>query len=101
MEKAELNKMPLDELLSIRARVEEVIEERHRARRREAIDKIKRIAEEAGISLDELVKKSGRPTVVRFRDPANSANTWSGRGRRPGWLQAALERGGDLAEFAV
>jgi hypothetical protein len=30
---------------------------------------------------------------ARYRNPANSAETWSGRGKQPGWFKLALTRG--------
>ena len=54
--------------------------------------------------LASLIPKTGRParklTVVeapkpervKYRHPENSELTWSGRGKQPGWLRAALEQ---------
>ena len=54
--------------------------------------------------LESLMPKTGRParklTVVeapkpervKYRHPENSELTWSGRGKQPGWLRAALEQ---------
>jgi DNA-binding protein H-NS len=45
-------------------------------------------------------KSGGKPAgVVRFRDQAG--NTWSGRGKRPNWLKAALAEGKTLQDLAV
>ena len=47
------------------------------------------------------VKKPGRKaksSVVKYRD---GDNAWSGRGRRPQWLAAALAEGKALEQFAV
>ena len=38
---------------------------------------------------------------VRYRDPANSDNTWSGRGRPARWLQEYLNKGAKKEEFLV
>lgn len=48
-----------------------------------------------------LPKRSARGRVadVKYRDPANPENTWSGRGKRPGWIHAYLSAGKDLEEF--
>ena len=32
-------------------------------------------------------------TLPGYRNPANSAETWSGRGKQPGWFKLALTRG--------
>jgi len=44
--------------------------------------------------------KAKEKTAPRYRSP--SGETWSGgRGRKPGWINAALAEGKDLADFEV
>ena len=71
-----------------------------------------------GVSLDELVAKGGKggrkaaaaaacvvtarkPVAIRYRDPANPSDTWTGRGKQPRWLVARLASGARLEDFAV
>lgn len=57
-----------------------------------AIEQIRKLMADFDLSIDDIVgkgKKSGggkgkAQGVVQFRD--NEGNTWSGRGRMPGWL---------------
>lgn len=42
-----------------------------------------------------------RKVEVRFRDPENDKNTWTGRGKQPRWIQAYVEQGRKLEEFEV
>ena len=56
-------------------------------------------AKDGGFSIEK--KGTANGPVVRYRDPANPENTWAGRGKRPTWLNAALEAGADLQSFAV
>jgi DNA-binding protein H-NS len=43
-----------------------------------------------------------RSTVAaKYRDPANSANTWTGRGKAPRWLSAYLAAGKSKQDFAI
>ena len=63
-------------------------------------------AKDGGFSIGELFnlkreKKSSNGPTIRYRDPANADNTWTGRGRRPAWINAALEAGVDLQSFSV
>ncbi len=64
---------------------------------------------------DDLAKRVGRPRraggsaepktssarEVKFRDPSNEGNTWSGRGARPKWIREALAAGRTLESFRV
>jgi len=44
-----------------------------------------------------LVEGSG----PRYRNPENAAETWSGRGPRPAWIEAALAAGKRLDSLAI
>lgn len=46
-------------------------------------------------------KRSGKPAPIKFRNPRNLEETWSGRGRKPVWLQTELEKGKKLESFAI
>jgi DNA-binding protein H-NS len=42
------------------------------------------------------------PTVFpKYRNPDNSSETWSGRGKRPRWLTAKLEAGKPIDDFRI
>jgi DNA-binding protein H-NS len=43
---------------------------------------------------------AGKKVAPKYRDPANSANTWTGRGRMPQWVQA-LNTAGTLASALI
>jgi len=55
------------------------------------------MAKKAGFDIRELFGRgNGRPRgklAVKYRDPSNPVNTWTGRGRMPRWMAAAT-RGG-------
>lgn len=58
----------------------------------DAITKIKTLMREYGISVEDLSEKSKKKTNVKKRSvnaqfQDKDGNTWSGRGRMPGWLQ--------------
>ena len=43
---------------------------------------------------------AGKKVAPKYRDPANPANTWTGRGRMPQWVQA-LHAAGTLASAEI
>ncbi|WP_434627550.1 Rmf/CrpP family protein [Chromobacterium sp. CV08] len=49
------------------------------------------------------VERPATPAVsaIRYRHPTSEMLTWTGRGRRPAWVQAWLDAGGTLEELAV
>lgn len=61
-------------------------------------EKITALAKAEGFTIEELFsgragRKTRRPAKPKFRNPADHAQTWSGRGKRPRWFNAALTAG--------
>jgi DNA-binding protein H-NS len=51
-----------------------------------------------------LVRKRGglvEGAGPRYRNPENPAETWSGKGKRPGWVEAALAEGKSLESLEI
>ena len=46
-------------------------------------------------------KLKGRKIKPKYRNPADRTQTWTGRGLKPKWLQAALAEGKSLSDFAI
>ena len=42
-----------------------------------------------------------KPVAVKYRNPKDHTQTWSGRGKSPRWLQEMLSQGGKLENFLV
>jgi DNA-binding protein H-NS len=43
----------------------------------------------------------GSKVPPKYRNPANAAQTWAGRGQQPKWLAAEIARGRKLADFSI
>lgn len=69
--------------------------------------KVKEIARDLGVSVEELAGvKSGdrpkrRPAAIKYRHPNNPELVWSGRGRMANWLKEELASGNTLDDFLV
>jgi DNA-binding protein H-NS len=65
--------------------------------------KIASLAENAGFSVGELfgARGRGKSAAVKFANPDNRSETWTGRGRKPNWLVAKLSKGAKMSDFAV
>jgi DNA-binding protein H-NS len=82
-------------------------EEKRRALKKQ----VERMAKEQGISLAELFPQAGRDKsqrkekrkrgeqTVKYRNPAELSQTWTGIGRKPAWLLEALASGKTLEDF--
>ena len=80
---------------------------RRDARKRETMDTIRELARSIGADVrfleTETAGPSGRraPVPVKYRNPADPEQAWSGRGAHPKWLRALLEQGRSIEEFRV
>jgi DNA-binding protein H-NS len=72
-----------------------------------AIAELEAHARQLGFSLAELtgttiaVKRKRSPAVEKYRNPENPSDTWSGRGRKPRWFEAALAAGTKVSDLMV
>jgi DNA-binding protein H-NS len=100
-----LDKMSLRELLDLEARLQKAISGARDRERGEVKQKIEAIVQGAGFSVSELFGGrgglKGRTVAAKYVNPENKSETWTGRGRKPRWLSAKLEKGAKLEDFAV
>jgi DNA-binding protein H-NS len=111
MDLSSLNLDQLKDLLKkIPAEIKRRTEEASSAAREAAIEKLKAIAREHGYSLEELAgaKKTRKassgvrkPVAPKYANPSNPSETWTGRGRKPLWVQAALNQGRSLESLLI
>jgi len=93
----DLNGYDLAELKGLLFDIEQEIRRRARDERDRARERIHALAADAGIQLDALVNKA----APRYRNPADSGQTWTGRGRQPRWIAEALASGRSLDDFKI
>jgi DNA-binding protein H-NS len=110
-EQLDLDNLSDDQLQALRERVNAKIDERLQNR----IAEVRTFARLAGyeLSLSKIAEfQQGQerrrrsapvraPVQPKYRNPANPSETWSGRGRKPHWLEQQLQAGRQLSEFAI
>lgn len=90
------------EIVELQQQLELEVVRREKERRREALRAAEAAAGQYGFKLQELLvktKRSGRSPIIKYRHPEKSELTWSGMGRKPKWIAAALELGYSLEEM--
>jgi len=101
----DLESLSLDELKKLRKDVDNEIRTFNDRKKRKALAEVEAFAREKGLSpsdLTEIVKRRTRkPARPKYAHPDNPEQTWSGRGRRPRWLDDALSKGRSLEDLAV
>jgi len=92
--------------------LERQIDQTRNQARSEAVDKVRALMAEYGLTAADLGGKSlakparkpkagaGAKVAAKYRN-TSTGETWSGRGLQPRWLKAALASGRKLTDFAV
>lgn len=102
----DLDSLSLKELKQLQKDVAAAIADYNDREKRKALAEVEAFARERGLNpsdLAELAGKRGKKTVgaPRYANPADSSQTWTGRGRKPGWVTAHLAAGKPLEALAI
>jgi len=108
MAKVDLSDYNLSELKGLKAEVEKEIKARQQQEVTKAREQILAIAQGLGVSVKELLanggaksKGSSKKVQVQYQNPADNAQTWTGRGRQPKWIAEGLAGGKSLDDFKI
>ncbi|MEK0162337.1 H-NS histone family protein [Phaeobacter sp. JH20_36] len=102
----DLTTMSRKELLELQANVEKALKEAEQRERIEALKAAEEAAAKYGFSLDEIAgnnRGTAKKTKAapKYRNPQNPEETWTGRGRKPHWVHAALTSGVDISDLEI
>lgn len=101
----DLNSLSLKELKDLQSSVNKAVNGFEDRKRKEALSKVEDAARALGFTLSELtgtvVPRKRSPAVPKYANPANTSETWSGRGRKPRWFAAALKAGKKPEHMAI
>jgi len=99
----DLSKLSLEQLNELVPTAQQRIEELQEKQRRKAFAKMEAAAAEVGMTPKELIKHVAKlerqEKKPKYQNPDNPDESWSGRGRKPAWVEAWLESGKDLKEL--
>lgn len=105
---SELKNLSATELKELIGNAEKALKDIQVGKRKEVITQIKDLAASIGVEVivqengdKKAARKSGGKVAIKYRDPNNSENTWTGRGVMPRWLKAHLDAGRNKSEFEV
>lgn len=107
MKITQLERMQIRELEELKVRIDKVIKTKQVTEREAVRAKIVALAERSGYSLGELVGGAkvragrGRKVPIKFRNPGNHTEVWSGRGRMPRWMTAKVKGGARMDDFRI
>lgn len=105
----QLEKMSVRELEALEIELQDAIAARKLVEKAEIKEKLAALAEKNGFSVDELFGKTRRnaagtvkvKVAAKYRNPQNSAETWTGRGRMPLWIKTLTDKGAKREKFLI
>lgn len=103
-----IDNLDIDQLQELQKKTAKLIEKKQRENVDQAYHQLLVIAENVGMSLEALIEHgqqqqpSAKRTVApRYRDLNDTAQTWTGRGKKPRWVVDALAQGKTLEDLAI
>ncbi len=92
-----LNTFTLKDLRDLQSQVAKALSSFEDRKKKAALVEIEELARAKGFTLAELtggtVVRKRAPATAKYANPADKSDTWSGRGRKPRWFEAALKAG--------
>jgi len=104
MAQKELDRMSLKELQELELKVKKAratVQDRSRTDLRK---KIESMVADAGFKLGDVFGGrggKGRTVAAKYANPDDPSETWTGRGRKPRWLNAKVQEGAKLERFLI
>ena len=110
MRKPDLAAMPFEELWQLHEEITKILSDKIVAEKRALEDRLAKLnrVEIRGpgnshplLMADHAPRRKYPKVLPKYFNPQAPSETWSGRGKRPRWLVAALETGHKLDEFKI
>ena len=100
--KRDLNLMSVDELWTLHVEIASVLAGKLAAEKAKLEKRLRKLQSKAVSSGSFQRERRPYPQVLpKYRNPAEPAETWAGRGKQPRWLTAQLRTGKKLDDFRI
>ena len=101
----DLSELSLADLKKLQKDVARAIENFAERERKAALADLEALARERGFTLAQLIEDMGtktrKPVAPKYANPQDPSETWTGRGRKPRWVTAALDAGKTMDDLAI
>jgi DNA-binding protein H-NS len=102
----ELNKLSYKELLALQQKISNAIVLRKQQEKASLKHQLEELAANSGFDLNDLMgtlppERKRKKVATKYRHPKDATLKWTGRGRKPLWLVAELEKGRKLESFLI
>lgn len=104
----DLSKFSLPELRDLQQKIPFELKRREAEDKVNMLNEIRALAKARGYSLEDLVAKeakvkvvTGNKVKVKYRHPQDATLEWTGRGRKPKWVEAWLLGGQSMEALSI
>ena len=112
MKKTDLETMSIDDLWTLHERVSKVLSIRIASEKRELEKRLaylnggsaaiaREVERAARGGIEDKPRRKYPRVLPKYRNPSRPSETWSGRGKQPRWLVAAIESGRKINDFKI
>lgn len=108
--KLDLESMSVDDLWSLHEKISRILSARITSEKQELEKRLAVLnrgrnvidpAAEPPFEAGDKVRRKYPRVFPKFRNPATPSETWSGRGKQPRWLVAAIKSGRKIDDFRI
>jgi DNA-binding protein H-NS len=93
--------MSTDELWSLHERVTSMLTRKIAEEKAKLEERLRRLQNSNGMMSPNRRRRPYPKVLPKYQNPKDPAETWSGRGKQPHWVQAQLKAGKKLEHFLL
>jgi DNA-binding protein H-NS len=89
----ELQQMSYEQLKETKEQIDNLMQQR----REEVLQELRTKAAVMGFSMETVLLRTNGAAKPKYRGP--NGETWTGKGKRPAWINAIVDSGGDIEDY--
>lgn len=101
----DLSNMSVGDLRNLQEQIKQEMKKREQQEVQKAREQILAIAQSVGVPLKDLIAAGTRgktgSVAVRYRNPDDASQQWTGRGRQPKWVKEWVDGGKSIDQLRV